>query len=187
MTSEKNATNPSSIISEDGFTGENSNTPYLETESKLGDLHETIDQPKLENPGSNDSNFISNIFESIHRYTEDTGVRVEDLAFYIVGIAVVDSSLKPSIFAEDVRYAGSRTEIKCFMDIRDFITEFNKRRTLFNSEFYDSQCVGLYNDVRLKKNVNKMGYMNWPFSHLPGMRRPFEINPRMAARDQTSS
>jgi hypothetical protein len=183
MTSEKNADNPSSIISEEGLTGEKSNTPYLETESKLGDLHETIDQPKLENPGSNDSNFISNILESIHRYTKETGVRAEDLAFYIVGIAVVDSSLKPSIFADDVRYAGSRTEIKCFMDIRDFIAEFSRRRLLFNSEFYEPRCVGLYNSVALKKDVNQMGYLNWPFAHLPGLRRPFEINPRMVARD----
>lgn len=179
MTSEKNADNPSSIISEEGLTGENSNTPYLETESKLGDLHETIDQPKFENPGSSDNSFISNILESIHRYTKETGVRAEDLAFYIVGIAVVDSALKPSIFAEDVRYAGSRTEIKCYMDIRDFITEFNKRRLLFNSEFYDFQCVGLYNSVTMKKDVNQMGYMDWPFSHLPGLRKPYEINPRI--------
>lgn len=179
MTSENSLNNPAVTSDDVGLAGEKTSIPYLSTENKSAERQETIDQPKLTNPGSSESMVSSQapstmeaIMNSIQNYLHLTSRKWQDIAVYILAIAKYPGGIMgPAIFEED---AGENNTIKAFQEMPVFMEEILKRKVLFLDNRYEQSCLGLYPQV-VEKDKMQGRCVPWPFAAVEYCKVPIII------------
>jgi hypothetical protein len=154
----------------------------LSTDTKLGNLQDTTDHPKLENPGSNESKRSSagaSILKSVAEYCTKEHKKGSELAHYMLGISIYgNNTIGPSIFWDDVRQTNGVSQVKCTADIREYIEKFDNRKDLFSESYYDSSCIGMYSICVEREKVDTDGYVDWAFANIPLYNMPIIVSPR---------
>lgn len=170
MTSSQKDSSPDCTSELLGNGTENLNTPYLETDTRSGDLQETTAQPILTNPGStvstlNSPAIVQQIIQSAYSYAMKHRLKTSDLVFYTLAYYALDDRVMPAIFPDD---AGSGATLKCYPDVRLFIEKFLERRQLLDEGKYEKRCTGFSPFVTKRSRVVE-GTMEikWPYPGIP--------------------
>ena len=154
-------------MEDEGLIGQKSNTEYLSTDTRAEPRQETMDQPRLVNPGSSDSSLISSLKHSVIDYLSKTHQEWKDVAFYVHPIVYnTENQIAPGIFSSDAKQIGSDYWIRCYTRFDDFCKVYCERKHGLNEKAFGENCLGMYPQVISRDCCDSEGYVKWT---LPGV------------------
>jgi hypothetical protein len=133
------------------------------TETSEPSLQETIAQPKLVKPGSNDSSLISRLMDSIKEYLKTERLSIDEVSFYMVVIAGKEGvGICPGLFADDHTEEDKHHYIRTFPDFKEFCDILTNRRKQMDDSKLSVECLGFAPQITPRKNLMNGRYLKWP-------------------------